>query len=274
MWASDLGFDILGLRTRLQSQENSLASEIAKLWSSWHRKSTAARLKNTFSIVDTGDALELYRDCARVISTTDGAALIIRLLVEANRHILSAYGGFAAHSAVVGSPHRVAAVMGESGVGKTTLAASATLAGLDYGSDEALCVNRSTGLIVPYPRPMGLSTHSQKLLRLEADLKYNTTDEAPITVDDLGGSTLEPGRHLTDIVLPVRTDRGDPLFEKLSPADGAAALLSNSFNHFRDPHGSYTLTAALAAETQVWRFSYSDALASGRALAEHLHSSL
>lgn len=271
MWASDLGFEILGRRIRLQSQEQTVASEMARLWEHWRRDSSAARLRDTFSVADD-EGLRLFRDCARLISTQSVAQVVLRLLMEANRHVLTQFGGFAAHAAVVAGSQRVTAVLGESGVGKTTLAAAAVLAGLAYGSDEALCVDRESGKVLAYPRPLGLSPQSQRLLKVAPADIYVDADEAPILPGELGGEAMNGGGRLTDIVIPERTPDTSPHFEALSPADGAAALLSNSFNHYRDPQGSYLLTAKLAAEARIWRFTYSEALASGQALAEHLHS--
>lgn len=270
MWASDLGFDILGTRFRLQSQDASVASEIERLWGRWRIGSTAARLRNTYSLVATGNGTDVYRDCSRLLSSSQPSEMALRILMDANRQAIHEYRGFAAHAAVLASPQRVAAILGESGVGKTTLAASAVLAGLAYGSDEALCVDRSTQEVAAYPRPLGLSAHSQELLGIEADEMYRTTDEAPIEVGRLGGSVIGSGRQLTDIILPERTDEEPARFDPLGPADAATALLANSFNHFRDPQGSYLLTASLAGQAHVWRLTYSHALESGRALADHL----
>lgn len=270
MWASDLGFDILGTRFRLQSQDDTIASEIERLWGGWRIGSTAARLRNTYSLVDRGNGIDLYRDCARLLGASPPSEMTLRILMDANRQAIQEYRGFAAHAAVLASPQRVAAVLGESGSGKSTLAASAVLAGLAYGSDEALCVDRSTQEVGAYPRPLGLSAHSQELLGIDADDMYRSTDEAPIEVGRLGGVVMQAGRQLTDIILPERTDDQAPRFDPLGPADAASALLANSFNHFRDPRGSYLLTASLASRARVWRLTYSDARESGRALADHL----
>jgi hypothetical protein len=190
--------------------------------------------------------------------------------MEANRQALTGYDGFAVHAAVFASPRRVAVVPGESGTGKTTLTAAAVMAGLAYGSDEALCVDRESEAIVPYPKPLGLSLHSQRLLGLTPTATYSETEEAPVPITDLGGVAMGPGRVLTDIFIPIRTADADPRIEPLSPATAVAGLLENSFNHYRDPKGSYLLTAHLAAQARTWAFTYSDPRAAGRDLAEFL----
>lgn len=267
MWASDLAYEILGIRTRVQSQDAPLAAEIARLWSPFKRPGTAARLRHTFSIVQR-ERLMLYRDCS-LHSTAHRGDVVLRLLMEANRQLLADYDGFAAHSAVLGSDVRVGAVLAESGAGKSTLAASGIMAGLRYGSDEALCIGDDDS-VVPYPKPLGLSRRSVELLGIGVPDLYTDCDEVPTPAVDLGGSLLEPGRRLSDLIVPDRTESSPPRFHRLSAADGVALLLSNSFNHYRDPQGSYLLTARLAASCRVWRFTYSDPIEAGKAVADHL----
>lgn len=270
MWASDLGFEILGTRFRVQSQVDGVSLELERLWHGWRRMSTSARLRHTYAVVAGDGGLTLYRDCALLARTRRVPSLILRLLMEVNRESLVDFAGFAAHAAVLASPRRVAAVLAESGIGKTTLSAAAVLAGLEYGSDEALCLDRSSRDVIPYPRPLGLSAHSQELLGVHAGPTYDGNEEAPVVVEDLGGVAMGSGRKLTDLVIPARTDDELPRWERLSPSDGAVALLANSFNHFRDPQGSYLLTAAVASECAVWRFTYSEPRRAGQAMAQHL----
>lgn len=256
----------------MQSQDAEVATEVDRLWKTWRTKGRAARLANTFSVVH-GDDLVLYRDCARVTSSdVGGARLVLRLLMEANRQAIEQYAGFASHAAVLGCGERVAAMLAESGAGKTTLAAAGILAGLAYGSDEALCVDRNTGRVLPYAKPLGLSRESATLLDIDPPKKYSNQTEMPLTAEDLGGSVMAAGRRLTDIIVPRRDPKASPALEPLTPSEAVVALLSNSFNHYRDPYNSYVVTSKLGGEARAWTFRYSDAGQSGQALAEFLRS--
>jgi hypothetical protein len=186
------------------------------------------------------------------------------LLADVNACALDGYDGFAAHAGVVVRDGRAACFPGDSGAGKSTLVAACVAAGLDYASDEALCLDRSSGHVVPYPRPIALAADSVRLV---------TGRPAPgehlLTADDLGGHVVEAPTMLTDVVLFER-EAGPPRLEPLESADAMAALLSRSFNLYRDPEGLLELVASAVRRARPWRLRYDEPSPAAALIAEHL----
>ncbi len=191
--------------------------------------------------------------------TGDLPRLIGRLLQEFNRLAIERTGWFSVHAGVVARSGRTVAFPAPSGGGKSTLTAAAVAAGWAYGSDEALVLDDDLR-VVPYPRPLGLSAASRRLLEVPSRPPFHHDGEAPTDPAALGdGGLVEPGRRLTDVVVLRYCPCCHTEIEEIPPSDVAAALLRHSFNHYRDPLRAYRLTAAIAAEVRGWRLSFPDA---------------
>lgn len=151
-----------------------------------------------------------------------------------------------------------------SGGGKSTPVAACLLAGWEYLSGEALCLDWVTGDVLAYPRPVGLSGWSR------ARLGLSTTATATVGVGDGdgdGGEVFLPARRfgarvaagplrLAHLVLP---ERGlDLAVDPLPRRAGVAALLTRSFNHWRDPGRAFDLAHEVVAPARVWRLRLGD----------------
>ena len=193
-----------------------------------------------------------------------------RLLAELNRSAIERYDGFAVHAGVVALGDRVACFPGESGLGKSTMTAACIGAGFAYVSDEALCVEPASGAVVPYPRPLALAPASAALLGIDRNQRPPTgaDGELLLTAADLGGAHVEPARRLrlTDVV-ELRRGASEAHLEPLHRSGALAALLSMSFNHFKDPDASVDVVAALAADVRMWRLHHEDPVEAAALLA-------
>src|SRR5512136_1043844 len=84
--------------------------------------------------------------------------------------------GAAVHAGVVASAGAVVAFPGESGAGKSTITAACLVAGFDYVSDEALCIDVADGRVVAYPKPIALASSGWAMI--------GATDRAATGIDD------------------------------------------------------------------------------------------
>lgn len=162
------------------------------------------------------------------------------------------------HAGVVSGPDGLIAIPGESGLGKTTLVAALLRVGFGYVSDEALALDRATGAVTPFPRPLSLCGDVWPLLGLMPAPPQDEERLVPPAV-------LERGEHLdrlADRVRHVVLARRAPGPARLEPARrGAAvqALLGRAFNHYRDPEGSFRAVVGVVRAATVWTATYADA---------------
>lgn len=200
----------------------------------------------------------------------DAGGAVAWVLADLNAVALDGYRGFAVHAGVVSSDGRVVAFPAPSGGGKSTLTAAAVVAGFDYVSDEALCVEFGTRLVVPYPRALVLSPWSRDHAGLDgADTHVLTPDEVAVAPARLGVGAPASDLRLSDVVVPVRRP-GPPALVATSRADAISLLLEFSFNHYKRPEASFRLCAELARDARAWRLELSDPADAASLLLERL----
>lgn len=168
------------------------------------------------------------------------------------------------HAGVVTSARGILALPGYSGLGKTTAVAALVRAGFGYVSDEALAIDRQTGAVEAFPRPLALDAAAWHLIG-GLGVPPAPGAEALAQPDQLGAlaTALRP---VAAVVLAERRP-GRTALEPVRRADAVVPLLRRSFNHFRDPEASFRAIVGLLQIATVWRAAYSDA----RELAERLH---
>jgi hypothetical protein len=178
------------------------------------------------------------------------------LVAYLNATALSRVDCLAVHAGVVARGGQVVAFPGASGAGKSTLVAACLRAGLEYVSDESLCVDWTDGAVRRYPRPLSLSTWACTLLGIpnpEPGLL-----ERFVTPEDLSAKLAAEPLTLGHLVL---LDRQQGVSAELRPAtrqEAAAALLERSFTHWKRPERAFELAHHLANTAQPWRLTLGD----------------
>jgi hypothetical protein len=268
VWASERTYRAIGTRLRLRSEHAEVAAVFGGLMETMETAPRPVPGRLDFALLAEGDGLVLYRDGC-VVERGSTAPFVLRFLREANQAFVKGARSFAVHAAVIGAGRSVAAVVGASGIGKTTLTAACLLAGAAYGSDEALVLEADQG-VRSYPRPLLMSSWSLGALGLAPPPAFASTPEAPLTAAGLGAPLLSDGARLTHVVIPTVAAGADPAILPAAPTEAMAELIRHSFNHYLDPRRAFDLTAAVAGVVEVVRFRYSDPLTAGRRLVEHL----
>jgi hypothetical protein len=174
------------------------------------------------------------------------------------------------HSGVVRSAGGVVAIPGFSGFGKTTLTAALLQAGFGYLSDEALALDRNSGEAVPFPRPLALAGDVWPLLGLPAESRPAADLEALVPPRSLG--SLAAAGQVSDVVL-ARRRSGAARLQAAPRGDAVVALLTHSFNHYRNPAASFSQVVSVIRATRVWQAGYQDAPELAALLAAQLGTS-
>jgi hypothetical protein len=266
VWARRQYFAALGSAFEVRFQDDEGADLLSDLLEPLEVPPGRVRPSNTFYLTRHEGGYRLYRDCRRLVSNGLVARLLIRLLAEANRTIVEDCPYFAVHAAVVGRGNRVVAIPAHSGGGKSTLAAACLQAGWRYGSDEALILD-DDGRVIPYPKPITLTTWSRTRLGLPARPDFE--EETPYTAAAMGGELIGPGQVVTDIILHQIAE-GGPRLELLPGSEGMRALLTLSFNHYRDGLRAFRLAGQIAHSATVWRLGGNDPVAAAALLSVRL----
>jgi hypothetical protein len=162
----------------------------------------------------------LRRDDQEVASSHDPAVVIGQLIWQISTDVVEHADGFLLiHAGSVVTPAGDGVViLGESGSGKTTLVAALVQEGFGYLSDEAAAIELQTGLLHPWPRPLGFRRESRSLARF-APL-FGSENEASAAERHITIAQIRPGalaarcrvRHVIDHrYQPAARTRMEPL---------------------------------------------------------------
>ena len=190
---------------------------------------------------------------ARPVHLGRSAEPVADLVAHLNATALSQVDCLAVHAGVVARDGRAAAFPAASGAGKSTLVAACLAAGLDYVSDEALCVSWEDGTVRGYPRPLALSEWTCRLLSLGT-----AAPERYLTAADLSAQVAEGALALAHVIL---LDRQVGVSARLRPAtrgEVVACLLERSFTHWKRPERAFELAHELAGLAEPWRLTLGD----------------
>jgi hypothetical protein len=272
VWAAETYFDILGTKFVVQATDSAYAQLTREVLAPFEFEGpTGVPAKRRYGLVraDGGQVIP-YRDCRRLGLATSLGAALQRLVAALNQSAIDEYRGFAVHAGVVASGEDSIAFPVNSGGGKSTLTAACLLAGFDYVSDEALCVDMD-GAVVTYPKPLSLSPRSFELIGLDpGSVAVGAGESEGLAIaTDLNAAVAEGPLTLRHLVLPVfGQDHVD--LEEVAPSEAMTALLSFSFNHYKHGERAFHLAAKLASELDgVWRLGYGDPGEAAKQLWSH-----
>ena len=252
-----IDIDLLGKRIRTIVNDPDLAGYLERLLEDARVEPTEGPVE-IFEITDLRGDWVLRHNDRGILQTESRTRLVERFLSTLNELALDGFNGVAIHAGVVARGRRAMAIPGRSGAGKSTLTAACVAAGFAYVSDEALCLDRLTGDVVPYPRPLMLSAASSRLIGISDSPPLAHRGKIAWGPIDLGGETSSLPLHLADVVL---AERGAALsLEPASPSDVIPELLRRSFSGYEDRTESFELLARAAIDCRAWRLRYSDAV--------------
>jgi hypothetical protein len=191
------------------------------------------RWTNLFEFLVTADARRIY---ARALSAVDQEAMLAYLLVDALSFSMVRLGREPLHATAVLTDRGVLAFLGNSGDGKSTLAALLLRHGCTLVTDDMLVLARARGRWLAQPGPPRL-----KLYRHMAD---HVLGHARESVPMNGHTTkliipLDPSACATEahalIGIYILIDGADarrPVIERLSPAAAFPYVLAHTAGHY------------------------------------------
>jgi len=276
VWAAETPHTILDSPVLIQADGAAVASAMGRLLAPFPFTGDDIPDSHTFQLVDGAhlkdpepEVLFAYHYCKRISGSLTWNGAVVDVMTRVNRTVIGEYLGYAAHAGVVALGDTAVALPADSGGGKTTLCAACVKAGFAYVSDEALCVDPETALVVPYPKPLGMSPWTRRTLGLDDGsllLPPAENEEALVPPDLLGDVATGP-LALRHVVLS-EYGHGAASLEPAGGADAMHALLEYSFNHYKFGERAFHLAARLATGAEAWRLTYDDPLEAAALLKE------
>lgn len=261
-------YDLLGTTFQVQSPSRDVTSTIEGLLAPFSCPSRPVPGSRRFrvAVADAGEAsYRLYRGGLLELQTDRRSELFEYLMARLNLEAIDGFDGFASHAGVVSLSGDATAFPGASGEGKSSLVAAALLAGFEYVSDEALCVEFASRSLVPYPRPLGLSLSICDALCVTPSLRHPSESEstpaakATVAPSALGAAMASVPLALAHIVsLRRHPNQTKATLVEMPRHEAAIWLLQRSFNHYKRPQESFGLAADLAAGSRAWCLEYDD----------------
>jgi len=268
--------EILGTAFRVDAPSPEIGVELHRMLAPFSCPSRPVASRHHFRLTCGGDEGEPRHRLSRVgdrlpIRTGRWPDLFETLWVHLNLGGIDGFTGFATHAGVVSLHGRATAFPAASGEGKSSLVAAALLAGFDYVSDEALCVNFASRTVVAYPRLLGLSSWTCEALGVAWNPLDPAAAEATVAPSVLGASPASTPVALAHIV-KLRRDPSceEPKLVAAPRRQGALWLLQHSFNHYKRPQDSFDLVAELAISSNAWYLDYRDLSTAAALVRDHL----
>jgi hypothetical protein len=195
----------------------------------------------------------LYADRARVARVRRSRSLLDTFESDLQLHVADhAVRSVFVHAGVVGWRGRALLLPGRSGAGKTTLVAELIRAGATYYSDEYAVLD-DRGRVRPYAR----------LLALRRDGTFRRRRRRPEAFGARAGTRALP----VGLVVASRYRLGARWrLRRLSPGEGALALMANTVSARREPARALAALQAVVARAPVFRGVRGEAREAARAL--------
>ncbi len=184
----------------------------------------------------------------------DDAAALAYLEWHLNRQVIEGtQGRILLHAAGVGEAGAVVALPAAMDAGKSTLATALVQRGLDYVTDEALCIRPDDLVVEPYPKAItlepgsfplfpGLAAAAARIDPRYADRRWRLTPD-----DVRAGAQVGSGRVVV-VVTPRYLPGAELLEEVLAPIDAFLALLEQAFACTFDDDEAMTGLVRIAEE--------------------------
>jgi hypothetical protein len=221
------------------------------------------RWTNLFEFLVTPDARRIY---ARALTDVDDEAMLAYLLVDALSFSMVRLGCEPLHATAVATGHGVVGFLGNSGDGKSTLAALLVRQGCTLVTDDMLVLVREGGAWLAHPGPPRLKLYRGMADRIlgpaHGGVAMNPDTTKLIVPLDAGDCTAGP-RTLQALYILSGDDgeaRGPVNIQRLSAAAAFPRVLAHTAGHYPSEvarlQRQFEFATALVREIPVKTLSY------------------
>jgi hypothetical protein len=257
-YAAVLGpYRLLGARIAVRCEDSELGAFLAAFLAAFPRASDPDEVLHVRRF---GDRWVVFRNGVRVIVLESVEAVARSLVWYLNTVALqSPADEVLVHAAVATLHGRAVLFPGESGAGKTTLAASLALSGWGYLSDEVAPLDRD-GLVHAYPRPLALEQGSWALVpdaleRWPADVPAMVADLRFVLPATLTSAAAAAPAPVAAIVFPLVAAGEATRLEPLPRAEALERVVRSTFNRGRLRDGGFDTLVRIIRSAECYRLT-------------------
>jgi hypothetical protein len=219
----------------------------------------------------------LDRGDQRVSESHDPEPVIRQLMWQISGDTVELADGYLlVHAGAVVTPRGDGVViLGEAGSGKSTVVAALVQEGFGYLSDEAAAIELDTGLLHPWPRPLGFKHGSRSMARfagLFEDESQDPASETHVPVDRIRSGAVA-GPSPVGYVIDHRYEPGARLrIEPLSRATAVVRMGSAAPRLRREGDRGLAVLAGLMQAASAYSLVSGELGDSVRAIRQHVMS--
>lgn len=251
--------EVIDRRVAFRGPNQDLIAELDHLYGG----GTDARPDTFIDVLDQPGSDEVEVLAAQTWRFPDGRAATAQIVDIVNEYAARSDSVAVLHAGLVRRPDGTTMMLpGHADAGKSTLVGALVLAGCDYLGDESCGLSESLD-VVPYPKPLSLSTASRAALGLP------DTPAPHIPISELTDVVPTPDpspRRLDRLIFPEFSPGGNGELEPIESAETLQRLMTNTLNLARSGDDGLTTLAKAAESVPAWKVVHSDA----RELAEKL----
>ena len=193
------------------------------------------RWTDLFEFLVTPDARQIH---ARTLAAVEDEAMLAYLLVDALAFSMVRLGWEPLHATAVATDRGVAAFLGNSGTGKSTLAAAFVQTGCRLVTDDMLILTRDASRWFAQPGPPRIKLYREMARRIfgtdDGGIPMNAvTEKLIIRLNAV--HTMHSSAGLSRLYMLINVDQpatSDIVMERLSPARAFPAMLANTAAHY------------------------------------------
>lgn len=249
-WVQSARLQLLDFAVAVHSDIPAVVHLIDELYAPLARAGPASHaLMLGTTMMHDGSGYFTALDGSVVARTPAPTVAFAHLLFEANQQAIEQSPELIRiHSAAVAVGDRAVILPGPMGAGKSTLAAGLTHRGLGYITDEVVAIDRGSGLVRTYPKPISLGAAPDPI----GSIGWEPSPGAGLF---LGASGVIPARtlgHVDDrahpvglVVLPLYVPGAATELVRLPDSEALAAVASHTF-HLDRPGTLDALAGVLA----------------------------
>jgi hypothetical protein len=258
------GFDALGFTFRIAVDDDVMLDGIARPFAALASTDAGEHQYEVVADPSRAGAFAIRLGDEHIGSAIDSADAATVLAHDVTRRALATSACLALHAGGVCSTNGATILLpGDAGAGKTTIVAGLLRQGMEYVTDEAFAVDRDSGDVVPYPKPLSMKAGASALFPELVTAGALPTDgagwaERQVAPRALGADAARSPGAIAFVVFPRRRAGSTTQLEPLRRAEAVLTVAQQTFAFAARARENLELLAAIVGGATCYRLTIGD----------------